>query len=936
MKSKTLFNPFPGLRPFDSDEDHLFFGRERETDELLRRLRSTRFLQVIGTSGSGKSSLVRSGLIPALYSGFMVNASSSWRVVTFRPGDDPIGELATALNQPGALGAQGELASTNKVLLEATLRRGTLGLVQAVRQARIPPNDNLLIVVDQFEEIFRFRRKDADENSRDEAFAFFKLLLEAARQDQVPIFIVLTMRADFIGDCIEFQGLPESVNAGLYLVPRMTRDELRSAIVGPVAVGGGTITQRLVLRLLNDLGDNHDQLPILQHALMRTWDHWEKHYEPGQSIDISDYEAVGTLKNALSIHAEEAYQEAKSDRGREIIEKIFKALTDSFSDPRGVRRPTSIAELAAICEAAEPEIIQAVELFRHPGRCFLTPHSAVSLDSHSIVDLSHESLMRCWTRLVTWTEEERESAMAYIRIAQAAAWCEECSGGYWVDPQLELGLQWRRKHHPTAAWAQRYDENFALAMSFLDDSEKAREAERQKERRRKRELQGLTIGLAILLIISLISGYGAFVGRNRAKRNLELAKKAVDESLASAGARRGQETPDSPEMEQFRNELLEKAKTFYSKFTEQYRRNEGIADQAAIGHSRLGDIYRLQNLWNEAIKEYREAIAEFEVLSEKQPGNPHYRQMLAYCHHWIGETVRLWREAEPTLSSYTSDDAEEEYKIALDLQEALHRESPANRSYQQEFARTYYNRGILRYDDKRYDLTEKDFRQAITLLEPLASSETDFAPEDDRNQPPPSQDLARVYNNLGNLLSSKQKRYVEAANLVERAIAIHKSLLTKDSDNREYKQELAEFYITLSSILYNNNHMEAALDANHKAFDLIEELVAPNPSLAKARAKSIEDHDQILKEESRIGGDGGNREEMGQHPEFHVMNMNLGRTYAQLAKEYLKFDDLQDAENAIESVHRLMPKLTPQERAELSVTYTGLRKELNDKKQKRK
>src|SRR5208282_1191801 len=168
-----------------------------------------------------------------------------------------------------------------------------------VRHARIPPEDNVLIVVDQFEELFRFRRSGHGGNSRNEAVAFFKLLVEAAKQEDLPIYVVLTMRSDFLGDCMEFQGLPEAVNSGLYLIPRMTRDELRSAITGPVAVAGGAITQRLVLRLLNDLGDDHDQLPVLQHALMRAWDRWEPHRQQAPSIDIADYEAIGGLQKAM-------------------------------------------------------------------------------------------------------------------------------------------------------------------------------------------------------------------------------------------------------------------------------------------------------------------------------------------------------------------------------------------------------------------------------------------------------------------------------------------------------------------------------------------------------------------------------------------------------------------------------------------------------------
>jgi hypothetical protein len=211
----------------------------------------------------------------------------------------------------------------------------------------------LLVMVDQFEELFRFRRSGHGGDSRNEAAAFFKLLVEAAKQDDLPIYVVLTMRSDFLGDCMEFQGLPEAANAGLYLIPRMTRDELRSAITGPVAVAGGDIAQRLVLRLLNDVGDDPDQLPVLQHALMRAWDRWAAQPEREPSIDIADYEAIGGMQQAMSLHAEEAYDEADFEGGHKITEKVFKALTDTFSDPRGVRRPTSIEELAAICECPE-------------------------------------------------------------------------------------------------------------------------------------------------------------------------------------------------------------------------------------------------------------------------------------------------------------------------------------------------------------------------------------------------------------------------------------------------------------------------------------------------------------------------------------------------------------------------------------------------------
>jgi tetratricopeptide (TPR) repeat protein len=844
MALKTLTNPFPGLRPFEPDEEHLFFGREEEIDELLRRLRTTRFLLVVGSSGTGKSSLVRSGLIPALQSGFMLKAGSNWRMMIFRPGDNPIGNLAAAMDAPDALGTEGELASTNRVLLEATLHRSTLGIVQAVRHARIPPEDNVLIVVDQFEELFRFRRSGHGGNSRNEAVAFFKLLLEAAKQEDVPIYVVLTMRSDFLGDCMEFQGLPEAVNAGLYLIPRMTRDELRSAITGPVAVSRGAITQRLVLRLLNDLGDDHDQLPVLQHALMRAWDHWEPHRQEEPSIDIADYEAIGGLQQAMSIHAEEAFEEANFDRGQQITEKIFKALTDTYSDPRGIRRASSIQELAAVCQASEAEVIQVIEIFRRGGRSFLTPHTGVALDSQTIADLSHESLMRCWTRLVTWAEEERESAVNYMRIAQAASWCVECSGGLWVDPQLETGLQWRRKNQPTAAWAERYDANFVQAMEFLDRSEKQRAYEREKEVARKRlRVIAIYVLTALLLAIGTLT-YVVYRQRSRAELNLMLAKKAVDESLSSAGAQQSREAPDSPEMEEFRRQLLDKAKVFYLNFARQEPRNEKVAAEMAMAHSRLGDIDRLSQLYEDAVNEYNQALAEFGNLAYQHPGDAEYRQRLGYCHNWLGETLRLWLNGEQKPAHYTAADARSEYDAAIVLQQELHQHAPANPVYQQELARSFYNRGILVYSSQ-LDEAQADFLRAAALLLPLVEQGAPAAAEQFSSGPDPAQDLARVYNNLGNIFLHR-KQFEQAGQLYEQAILSLSALRTKDPANREYKTELATYDNNLAIALASQQQFKLAARPSERARALAEELAEPSPGLKYERDKILKLREWIL------------------------------------------------------------------------------------------
>jgi len=533
-------NPFPGLRPFETNEYHLFFGREGQSDELLERLQRTRFLAVVGTSGSGKSSLIRAGLLPALYGGLMAKAGSAWRVALFRPGSDPIGNLARELGKEAAIGASGQNAEVQTTIIETTLRRSTLGLVDAVRQARLDAHENLLVVADQFEELFRFKETARESGTEDDAAAFVKLLLEAPAQRDVPIYVVLTMRSDFLGDCAQFWGLPEAINTGQYLIPRMTRDERHAAITGPVAVGGGEITVPLVNRLLNDMGDNPDHLPTLQHALMRTWDYWTAHRRNGEPVGLPHYEAIGGMSEALSLHADEAFNEL-NERQQLIAERMFKALTEKGADNREIRRPTSLREICEIAGATEAEVIAVIDVFRHEGRSFLVPPAGTELDAGSVTDISHESLIRNWDRLQKWVSEEAQSARTYRRLAEAAVLHREGKEGLLNDPALQIALDWREQSNPNAAWGQRYHPEFETAIAYLEKSRTHRdtqiEVERERERREleqartfaaeqaksARRFRRLTWALAALLLLSVGTAVFAFAQRAQAQANEERA-----------------------------------------------------------------------------------------------------------------------------------------------------------------------------------------------------------------------------------------------------------------------------------------------------------------------------------------------------------------------------------------------------------------------------
>jgi WD40 repeat protein len=514
-------NPFPGLRPFGIEESHLFFGREGQSEEVLRNLAQNRFVAVIGASGSGKSSLMYCGLVPILHGGFITEAGSDWQMITTRPGNDPIGNLATSIARAGAQNKQ-DSSEKDIQITGAVLRRSSKGLIEALKQQVYNGSSNILLMVDQFEELFRYKKSRRDAVTFNESEAFVKLLVEVVRQSEVPVYTILTMRSDFIGECSQFQELTSLINDSNYLIPQMTRDDFKDAVTGPVAVGGATIDPNLVQQLLNDVGDNPDQLPILQHALMRTWEYWVLQKDLERPISISDYEAVGTMEKALSEHANEAFEEL-SPKEKGVCESMFKTLTEKGGDNIGIRQPTRLEVVAEIARAENEDVARVVEVFRKSGRSFLTPASPIPLKEGSVIDISHESIMRIWDRLKIWVEEEAQAVQMYSRLSEASALFQAGKTGLWRPPDLQLALNWRKKQQPSLTWATRYNPAFERAIVFLETSEKEYIADEQNKIRLQKRALKRTRTFAMVLGTAAIISMGmmlyAFVLRDQAVKS---------------------------------------------------------------------------------------------------------------------------------------------------------------------------------------------------------------------------------------------------------------------------------------------------------------------------------------------------------------------------------------------------------------------------------
>lgn len=529
----ALNAPFPGLRAFEVEESLLFYGREVQVADLLDRLGDNHFVAVTGTSGSGKSSLVKAGLRPALHRGYMIDATSRWRFATMRPGGAPIEALAAEL--ASALGSE-PVADITRAL-SAT----SAGLSQVVSRAGLGEGESLLVIADQFEELFRYDTTSAQQGS---AALFVNLLLDATERRDVPIYVVVTMRSEFLGRCSEFTGLAEAFNRSQYLVPRLTRDERKDAIERPLRLFATEPAPALVQQVLNDTGDDPDQLPVMQHAMLRTYGAWQRAGAAGR-IEREHYNSIGGIEQALDRHGDEIMSSLGASAGK-TVEKLFRSLT-VMQGGVALRRPRTLGHLYQIAGADTPESRQQVDAiiraFADRQNAFLML-STRELTSDTVVDITHESVIRKWRQLKNWVREESRSAEWYADLARDVVRHRNQAASLWQDPELAGVEQRRRDDAWNEAWAEQYrrkdDPLYADVLSFLKQSgDEQAERRRQQEQQRKRQLrQARTLTVAVLIMLG-VAVVALFYYREALRQNEEIASMTAEYqrlSSESAGA----------------------------------------------------------------------------------------------------------------------------------------------------------------------------------------------------------------------------------------------------------------------------------------------------------------------------------------------------------------------------------------------------------------
>jgi WD40 repeat protein len=464
--------PYKGMEFFDEVDAGLFFGRERLILCLIEHLRNmlstkerpqNRFLAILGASGSGKSSVLRAGLVPAIKTGQMPiegtyppQGSQNWPVHIITPTAHPLEALAYSLTSS----SESQIATAN-LIDEMGREARSLHLFASKHISTTHDGRYLLIVVDQFEEIFTLCRA---ENERK---AFIDNLLTAV-ESPVPVIVVIALRADFYAHCSRYQRLRQALSERQEYIGPMNSEELRQVIERPARKAGWDFEAGLVDLILRDTGDEPGALPLLSHALLETWQH-----RRGYTMTLEGYSETGGVGQAIAQTAESVFNRLTPEQ-QMIARRIFLRLTEPGEGALDTRRRTALDELlSSFGEAREIERVLK----------FLADARLITMSSDS-VEVAHEALIREWPALREWLDQDRESLRLHHHLTEAAlAWedLDRDAGELYRGTRLAQVLEWYSQPENSTA-LNKLEQEFIFASQELAEQEvQSREAQYQRE-----------------------------------------------------------------------------------------------------------------------------------------------------------------------------------------------------------------------------------------------------------------------------------------------------------------------------------------------------------------------------------------------------------------------------------------------------------------------
>ena len=880
-------SPYRGLLPFEARHRDLFHGREKESAALLEKVRTQPFLAMLGSSGSGKSSLLGAGLIPRLPAG-------EWRVLSLRPRNDLFESLAAAL-LPHLYPDLVEQAAQRKPLSEK-LAEPDFDLAHLLQGlVTDSPKRRVLLAIDQFEEVFTLS------SDRPRQRRAVELLLSAIRGGEA-VTLLLVLRADFFGRCLDIEPLKRALDRWpTFNLGAMGQDALRAAIVRPAELNSLRLEQGLADAILAELGDEPGQLALLQTALDELWQRSDR-----RTLTHQGYRAVGGVAQALARKAD-AFLNGYDEAGRERLRRIFMQLVrpgEGEEDTRQIATETQVGaenwELVAQLASARLVVTGRVEQ-ESPS-----PHGGGGVGERgSTVELAHEALIRHWQALRGWIAEDRAFRLWQNKLRDSRA--EWASHGF-DEGYLLRGaklLEAEERLAEKSGWLAEDEIDFIKACAALRQRE-ADEKERQRlerERLQQRVLHTTAAALVMALGLTGVAGWQwrtAETRKAQAEENFQKAKQAVDDYLTIVSELK---LRNQPAMEPVRKALLEKALYYYENLAKQRSDDEKALADVAMAQDRVGKIRQTLGDTDGAFQAHRKSLELSEQLASNHPENPSYQRDVAISHHELG-----------LLRYYHGDTnrAKEDYRKALEILKRLRSEHSEVLDYPHQLANVYDHLGLLLQHSDDSQGAKDAYHNALEIRQQLAGAH----PEEPRYQSA----LAGSLNDLALLLKT-QGDSAGAKETYQKALDIRERLVNKHPQDLDYQHGLAASYNGLGLILQDSGDYAGAKNAFGKTLEIQKRLAFDHPdNMSYQRELAIAYHNlgRLLQHSGNIAeAEGAYRkaleieERLAQkNPEVLQYSLDLATSYAELGFVLKDIGDSTGAKNAYRKSVEILDRLT--------------------------